>query len=144
MDAETELPLLAARLRLAGQLGIRREMVTGLRNAAKPMVPYLRGAAGVDLPQKGGLAEKVARQPITVSVRTGVNTAGVSIRAQYTRTNKGTWRHPVFGRDVWVSQSYGPATGWFDKTAKEHTPEAKAELEKVLVLIAAQVNGLGL
>ncbi|MGZ4617180.1 MAG: hypothetical protein ACXV3F_00320 [Frankiaceae bacterium] len=145
MDASVELPLLAKRLKAAGEVGIRREMVAGLRNAAKPMIPYLRGAAGVDLPQGGGLAEKVATQPIKASVRTSPRTAGVSIRAQFTRTNRGRWRHPVFGnRDVWVSQTYEPAKGWFDNTAKEHTPEAKAEMEKVLLKVTAQVHGLGI
>lgn len=144
-DAAVELPALAARLKAAGAIGIRREMTTRLRKAAADQIPYLRGAAAVDLPIRGGLAEKVSTQPIKTSVRTTPGQAGVSIRAQWTRTNSGRWRHPVFGHsDRWVEQTYAPAAGWFDNTTREREPDAKAQMEAVLVAVAAQVQRLGI
>lgn len=144
-DAAVELPLLAARLKEAGLVGVRTQMVAGLRRAAKPIIPPLRAAAAAKLPKAGGLNELVAGQPITASVRTSAGRAGVSIRAQFTRTNRGMWRHPVFGQPgVWTEQTFDPAKGWFDDTAKEHAPAAKVEMQSVLVTVAAQVNRMGL
>lgn len=144
-NAATELPLLAKRLKVAGEAGLKREMVRGLREAAAPVIPQLRDAARADLPRRGGLNDRVANQPIKVSVRTSGRRSGVSIRAQWTRTNSATWRHPVFGHtDRWVSQTYAPAKNWFDETAQKNSLPARARMDAVLKVIAAQVNGLGI
>lgn len=144
VNATTELPLLAARLKAAGAGGIKLQMVRALRAAAKPVVDDLKVAAAADLPKRGGLNMKVAGQPIKVSVRTTGASAGVSVRAQYTKTNKGSWRHPVFGNtNVWVTQTYGPAKGWFDKTAEKGAPAAQVEMAAVLELVAIGVNARG-
>lgn len=143
-NGSAELAALSARLKAAGAGGIKLQMVRALRAAAKPVVDDLKVAAAADLPKRGGLAARVADQPIKVSVRTTGASAGVSIRAKYTRTNSGTWRHPVFGnRGVWVEQSYTPAKGWFDKTAEKDTPAAKVEMAAVLEMVAIGVNGRG-
>lgn len=144
-NAEIELPLLAARLKAAGMVGVRAEMVAGLRRAAKPLIPDMRESARASLPRGGGLNEVVAQQPISTSVRTGAGTAGVSIRARWTRTDRGTWRHPVFGhRDRWVEQSWRPADEWYERGAEKGTPEARREMQSVLATVAVQVNGRGL
>lgn len=143
-NAEIELPLLAARLKAAGMVGVRREMVAGLRRAAKPLIPDMRESARQSLPRAGGLNETVAQQPIRTSVRTGARTAGVSIRAQWTRTDRGSWRHPVFGnRDAWVTQTYRPADQWYEHGAEKGTPEAQREMQAILATVAAQVQGFG-
>ncbi len=143
VDGSVELAALSARLKAAGAGGIKLQMVRALKAAGKPVVDDLKVAAAADLPKRGGLAARVAGQPITVSVRTTGATAGVSIRAKYTRTNSGTWRHPVFGSGIWVTQSYAPAKGWFDKTAEKDTPAARAEMLAVLEMVAIGVNGRG-
>lgn len=143
-NGSAELAALSARLKAAGAGGIKLQMVRALKAAGKPVVGDLKAAAAADLPKRGGLAARVAGQPIKVSVRTTVKTAGVSIRAKYTRTNSGTWRHPVFGNTgVWKEQTYAPAKGWFDKTAEKDTPAAKAEMLAVLEMVAIGVNGRG-
>lgn len=143
-DASRELADLAKRLKAAGESGVRREMVRSLKAAAQPMVPKLREAALADLPRRGGLNERVANHPIKVSVRTSGRRMGVSIRAQWTATNKATWRHPVFGnREKWVTQTFSRAGGWFDKTAQANTPAAKARVTYVLREVAGRVNRSG-
>lgn len=143
-NAEIELPLLAARLKMAGLTVIRSEMVAALKAAAKPLIPDMRDSARAKLPRAGGLNEIVANQPITTSVRTSADQAGVSIRAQFSGTDRGHWRHPVFGNDVWVTQSNPTARNWYEKGAEKGTPEARREMEALLATVAAQVNGLGL
>lgn len=144
MDARVELPLLAARLKAAGMVGVRREMLAGLRRAAKPLIPDIQAAARSQLPRGGGMNEYMAKKRPTVSVRTGAATAGVSIRYQGkgSYSDTGEWRHPVFGhRDRWATTSVSSAVGWFERGAADGTPQARNEMDAVLVAVAAQVNG---
>lgn len=147
-NGSVELHLLAKRLKTAGAVGVRREMMRGLRAAASPLVPLLQEAARADLPKRGGLNEYVAAKKITVSVTTGARTAGVRLRSKQrgNYTDTGTWRHPVFGK--WLpgvkSQTYAPAKGWWDKTVEANSLVASAEARRVLTAVAAQVNGLGI
>jgi hypothetical protein len=146
-NAETELPLLAARLKAAGAVGLRTEMVAGLRAVAKPMVPLLQQSARDALPKKGGLNTFVADKKIKVSVRTTGRRAGVRIQSQNkgNYTNQGTWRHPVFGdRKKWVTETYEPAARWWDKTIEAHGDEAKAAATEVLRAVGRQAMGRGI
>ena len=146
-NAEVELPLLAARLKAAGAVGLRAEMVAGLRAVAKPMVPLLQQSARTRLPRAGGLNEVVASQKPKVQVRTTGRTAGVRVRSQVkgNYTNTGTWRHPVFGdRKKWVQETDDHAAGWWDDTIEAHGDEAKAAAMGVLRAVGRQVMGLGI
>jgi len=146
-NAEVELPLLAARMKAAGAVGLRAEMVAGLRAVAKPMVPLLQQAARDRLPRAGGLNEAVASKKPKVSVRTTGRTAGVRIRSQVkgNYTNTGTWRHPVFGdRKKWVQETDDNAAGWWDDTITAHDEEAKAAAMGVLRAVGRQAMGLGI
>jgi len=151
-NAETELPLLAARLKAAGAVTVRAEMIAGLKAAAKPMVPLLQESARNSLPKSGGLNSYVAAKPIKASVRTTGRTAGLRLgygtaagRGVGRYSNTGTWRHPVFGnRKKWVEETYEAGAGWWDKTIEAHGDEAKAAANGVLRAVGRQVQGLGL
>lgn len=144
-NAEIELPLLAKRLRAAGMLGVRSEMVAGLRRAARPLIPDIQASARSSLPRGGGMNDYMARRRPSVSVRTGPATAGVSIRysGKGSYSDTGQWRHPVFGhRDRWATTSYPPAVDWYPKGAEQGTPAARREMDAILAAVAVQVNGL--
>lgn len=134
---------LSKALKHAGRTELRKELNTGLRRAAKPLVAQTRAEALRRLPSGGGLARRVAKEPQRIQVRTGTKTAGVRIvvgkkRGAAKAANRGVIRHPVFGnRDVWVNQSVPP--GWFDKTIKRNVPQIRRELEQVLDDIAERV-----
>lgn len=134
---------LSKALKHAGRTEMRKELNAGLKRAAKPLIAKTRAEARQRLPQRGGLAERVAKAPQRVQVRTGARTAGVRIvvagSAKGPRNaNRGFIRHPVFGnREVWVEQKV-PA-GWFDDPLKASAPEVRNDLEKVLESIADQV-----
>ena len=146
--ADKEFPLLAARLKAAGAVGIRREMVSGLRAAAKPLPPLLQQAARDKLPKAGGLNEYVAKNKPKVQVRTAGRNAGVrvtsKVKGNYTDT--GTWRHPVFGhRDrTWAVTRDPSAARWWEDVEKQYTPQAAAAMAAVLATIRSQVIGRGL
>lgn len=153
-NATTELPLLAARLKAAGAVGIRREMVAGLRAAAAPVIPLIQEEARTSLPKKGGLAESMAAKKPKTSVRTTGRRAGVSVTYKgigVTTDLAGGWRHPVFARgsrDQWrwakAKQEYAPAVDWFKRGADRGKPAAMAAAQGVLASVAAEVQGLGI
>ena len=96
-----------------------------------------------------GLRASVARAT-RVSVRTTGRRAGVAIRASKLgmprgfrnapkRLNaKGGWRHPVYGRDVWVSQLGKP--GWFDDTIAKFKPAAREAAKRALAEMAKRIS----
>lgn len=150
-NASAQLHEIAARLKAAGEVGIRRETVKSLKTAAAPLIPAARAAARERLPKAGGLNEKVAGQPIKVSVKTGARTAGVSIRAQFTRTDAGTWRHPVFADGSktrqewrWVEQSYETASSWFEDAMRAEAPAAQVAMNGILATVAAEIQRMGI
>lgn len=135
---------LSKALKNTGRTELRKELHTGLRRGAKPLIAKTRSEALKRLPKRGGLARKVAREPQRIQVRTGLNTAGVRVVVSRRAgggaqaANRGFIRHPVFGnRDVWVTQSVPP--GWFDDPIKASAPDIRRELETVLNDIAERV-----
>ena len=146
--ASAQLADVAMRLKVAGAVGIRREMLSGLRAAAKPIVADIQDQARESLPKGGRMNEYMAAKKPKVSVRTTGRQAGVSIRykGKGAYSDQGGWRHPVFGhRDrKWGTTRVESAVGWFEKGAEKGTPEAVAVMSGVLKSVAAQVQGLGI
>lgn len=132
-------------LKAAGEFGMRREVHSSVKKAARPLVFQAKAAARAQLPKRGGLNRRVAGSPIRAVVSTGRNKYGVRIvvaggggRAARA-ANRGVVRHPVFGnRDRWVPQRV--PSGWFDDTMRASAPavrkQVKAALERTLADIA--------
>jgi hypothetical protein len=130
---------LSKHLKAIGETELRKELHRGLRQAAKPIIQAQKEAAARDLPQRGGLAKRVARSRITASVKTGRD-PGVSIKTRRTSTDTGRLRHPVFGnRERWVTQTVDK--GWFSETPYEagRVADVRREIERVLVDVAQEV-----
>ena len=134
---------LSKALKHAGRTELRKELTSSLKRTAKPLIGKTREEARRRLPQKGGLAKRVAKAPQRIQVRTGAKTAGVRVVVGKSNSgargaNKGVIRHPVFGnRKVWVNQSVPP--GWFDDPLRESAPEVRRGLEKAIESIADKV-----
>jgi hypothetical protein len=79
LNGSAELAAVAARLKLAGDAALRLQLLRGLRNGAKPLIPRVQDAARAQLPRAGGLNEQVASQRVSVQIRTGARTAGVRL-----------------------------------------------------------------
>lgn len=123
-------------LKAAGETQLRKDLHSGVRKAAKPLIPPARAAALARLPKRGGLAKLVSKAPMRVQVLTGRNRYGVRIavansRAAARTANRGTIRHPVHGnRDRWVEQKVPP--GWFDDTMRAAAPAVRKDVEKAI------------
>lgn len=140
---------LSKALKAAGRTEMRKELNKRLRQAGKPLIPKIREAALRELPKKGGLAERMAKRPIRIEPRTGVD-PGVKVVMPKTQEgyNDGVIRHPVFDEHKlgkgqfgprakpvpWVEQKIGPGL-WFDD-------EIVANRDKVVPLIERAINSV--
>lgn len=143
VSGSDDLRDLAADLKRAGHVELRKSMQKHLREAIKPIVPELR-AAILGLPSSGkghtGLRSSIARGvQAKVSVagpRVGVRLrvdprllAGSAKSLPKRLDGIGRWRHPVFGHDRWVTQ---PSHPYFYRTLLPHKDRVQAEVRKVL------------
>lgn len=56
--------------------------------------------------------------------------------------NKGSWRHPVFGTDAWVTQTASPA-GWFDRAMDKHKDDMRRAMVRVMEKFAERIDRAG-
>lgn len=133
---------LSKALKEAGRTDLRKALNKGMRDGAKPLIPKARAEALATLPQRGGLAKLVAKEPARVQTRTGRD-PGVRIvvgkkRGGARSANRGVIRHPVFGnRERWVSQPV--PSGWFDDTMRKHGPDVRPALERAIDDMARRI-----
>lgn len=123
---------------------LRRNLIRELKSTADR--PIAKAKAEIlatpsrGLTQGQSLRAEVARTIKPVSRLTGQRT-GVSIRQAQTpnlrnfkmagrRFNRGTFRHRVFGSDVFVDQQGN--LDWFDRPMQEAKPEFKADVLRVV------------
>lgn len=139
-----DLRHIAAELRKAGLIDLRKSMVKRTRLAIYPVVPDLKANIR-SLPSAGtghtGLREKTAR-----GVQVKVSVAGPRVGARVRVDPRlfpdgakalpkrlegiGRWRHPVYGnRDVWVNQEPHP---FFYRTLLPHLVRMQHEITKIL------------
>ena len=144
MTGAADLKAVAKRIRTAANpKQVRKDLTKGLKEGAKPAAVLVKSAA-LALPAKGpkstGLRKKMARVT-NVQVRTGGNSAGVRVRLSRARmgdqagmarvTNKGRWRHPVYGdTKVWVTQT--SRRGWFDDANRRAAPQVRRAVKQVI------------
>lgn len=137
---------LSKRLKEVGGTGrgsLRNEMNKALRQAAKPLPKAVKDAAREQLPNKGGLNDRIAKRTPKVVTRTGIKTAGVRIQDKKTdprMSTRGRIPHPVFGRrgkgknggKNFVVQTFPRAMGYFDQTLEDEAPEVRGDMAAVL------------
>jgi hypothetical protein len=119
---------MSAKLKRAAQGDLRKQLHKQVREAAKPLLPAVRRSAASRFPSKGGLNTHMARGARYRTVaKTGLATAGVSIRANKTdprADTRGRIAHPVpqrngepvrdeRGRRVMAVQHFPEAVGFF-------------------------------
>lgn len=119
---------------------LNRALNKGLREGAKPAADRVPDAARRGLPQRGGLAERIASKKARVSVtQTGVRIVvkGTDAKA----TDKGVLRHPVFAREgaprTWVIQQIKP--GWFTDEMRRAAPIVRPRIRAALDDFAEKV-----
>ena len=131
---------------------IVKEMAKGLKaDIGQAARPAFRAASLEYLPRRNGCGEYVAKSRVTVKVRRGTGTAGVSIdmtRKKKTkggfsdlpRIDAGSLRHPVYGqRSRWALQKVKPG---FVTTGLSETiaDDAEAAIVKAVDTAWEKVN----
>lgn len=129
------------RLKDAGNGDLRRELLAGIRAAAKKTIPEIQREARDLLPHAGGLGERIAGQKFAVrtSLASGRVTLTGSGMQEMADIDRGHVRKPVFGnRDMWVAQSVTP--GFFTKPTTASAPRVRAEIEHALSDVAHKIE----
>lgn len=133
VEGADKLRVVSRALKDLGDKDLSRGVFRGLNRATIPLREDARRSAATVLPQRGGLAERVARSRMTTRRRAGRN-PGISIQAkgmpQLRSMDRGMVRHPVYGRAPWVTQRITP--GWFTEPMQAGAPEVRRELLQVL------------
>jgi hypothetical protein len=124
---------------------LRREM----RAEAKPTIQDIKSYARAILPNRGGLADRVASQ--SYGLRSSFATKGVGIKfvgngksvKSLKDIDAGRLRHPVFGnRKKWVQQSVTP--GFFTGPIEDDVPRIRAAMVKAMEKTANEaIKGVG-
>lgn len=130
-----QLAALSRRMKEAGAGDLRKEMQKALRQAVKPLTPASRAEARRRLPNRGGLADRVAKAPQRQTARSGATTTSVRVTVAGKKSgaagaDAGVIRHPIFGRRQFVNQRVRP--GWFSDTADRERQQMSAAVVTVL------------
>jgi hypothetical protein len=134
---------MSAKLKRAGRGDLRKQLHKDVRAAAKPLLPAVRRQAAARFPGRGGLNRHMSRGARYRTVaKTGITTAGVSIRANRTdprSDTRGRIAHPIpdgrgeflrndKGHRIMAVQHFPEAVGYFSETIEERAPLVRREL----------------
>lgn len=138
-----QLVRLSERLKSADKT-IQREFTSALNRTTKPLKSAAKESARQKLPQRGGLAEKVANSRFSTRRSTRGRTVGIRLTAAGLRGLKsiddGTVRHPTFGnRSEWVAQSVTP--GWFTEPMEKSAPLVRQQIVAAMNDTAKKIEG---
>lgn len=139
-----EMATVARRLKEAGRTDLRKELLAGIREAGKTVIPDIKRAAASTLPRSGGLAAQVASQAYSVRTSLALSGAKVSIVGRGMKglrdIDAGRVRHPVFGdRSTWVQQSVTP--GFVSQTVASKASAVRDEVEGAMDKVAREITG---
>lgn len=137
----SDLQALSARLRAAGQSGLKKNISKAVRTATVPCRAAVRTELRESMPHSGGLNEWLAKSSVTSAVLTGARSAGVVVRARRSGhdlaviNRTGEVRHPTrqapgwsqTNREKWRSTKV-PAH-WFEKALDPFGPVVREALK---------------
>lgn len=133
-----EFAEVARNLRDAADEGLRRELLTAIRDAAAPIPAAIRLEMPGRMPNRYA-AVLDADLNIGVSVRASRGDPGVTVRARTRRAQRrrlyrldqGILAHTLFGnRRHWFTQPVQP--GWFTEPNEDAAPHVRADIEDAL------------
>ncbi|MER7002205.1 hypothetical protein ABT297_04040 [Dactylosporangium sp. NPDC000555] len=131
---------------------LRRDLVAGfeeiLDDVMREQKAGLMGMSSAGLPHAGEPLRTAIADRMEVQIKLSGRSAGARIVAHRRglprgfgnapkRTNARSWRHRVYGRDVWVTQIGAP--GWFDDPVKAHRTRYRAAARRVLVDMSQRI-----
>ena len=140
-----QLARISRQLREEANRGLRRELDKALREAVAPLRTALPESARETLPKRGGLAGQIAASRISVRRIPAARGGGLRLTATNPRAlrllNRGRVRHPVFGREPWVTQKVRP--GWWDRPIEQAGPDVQAAVKEAVGRVADRIERAG-
>jgi hypothetical protein len=148
------LGLLAARLKEAGETGLKRELQKNIRNAAQPLAREI-ASLGHLKPYMPDRYAAVLSEDLTVRVtnRFSGSSPGVMVRAQarerkrkVARLDAGTINHPVYARGprrTWSWSNYqtgGMKAGFFTDPCRDATPQIRSKVLQAMTDTARKIT----
>lgn len=150
VDGHRNLGSVRQALRDVGDRDLSRMMSRGFQRAAKPLKPAIQASALRVLPKAGGYAELMAqsvRVRTAVRERSGFATVTITVygdgkaeKRDVPRINKGTLRHPVYGRrrKAWVDQKV--RRGFVDRPVDGLSPDIAREMRAIVDWVGDQIK----
>lgn len=135
-------------LKQVGDKGLGKQLAAGLSRAARPLGPAIRAEVPRAMPS--GYAPVLAKSlRFRTAVKSARTTARVTVRVygdgqrekrDVPALNRGTLRHPVFGRrrKGWVAQRV--RAGFVDRPADRLGPDISREMQAVVDYVAGQIT----
>lgn len=137
------LARIARDLKEAGEGGLRRELLRGVRQSTRTAIPDVEAAALEVLPKRGGLAARVATQKFASRTSLSGSVARVRIVGEGMKElrdiDAGRLRHPVWGnRKVWKGQRVVP--GFFSHTLEKKAPKIRRDIDQVMRDVSRKIE----
>lgn len=143
-----DLTAVRRQLRAAGDRRLSAQMSRGLQRAAKPLKPAVQASAARLLPSGyGPLMSKSVRVRTQAGERRGSASVHIRVLGQgkvenrdVAAVNRGTLRHPVFGRrrKAWIAQRV--RRGFVDRPADRLGPDMAREMQQVVDWVADTIT----
>lgn len=126
---------------------LQRSTRTRIGEAARPIGIRIVQEVAPQLPRRGGLAFRVAGARGTVSTRTGLRTAGVTLAFTRPRVlryiDRGEIPHPVYARGPrqgWTWRTQPIRAGLVTQAFERNEPEARRAVEKAVTDAARTIR----
>jgi hypothetical protein len=138
-----DLARLSRVLKAVGDKDLQRELSKAIQAAMLPVREELPRSAQ-RLPRRGGLAARVAASKTRIQRRNTGRAVGVRLRVDnednIRRIDKGTVRHPVFGRWRAGVKPQPVKPGWFTDPTDAARPAFAAAVDRAQNDIAAKID----
>ena len=138
---------------------LRKDLIAELKTAVAPGVAAVQGKLNAIPHTTAAVTAPTLSSYLSARVKPNVRLSGqrTGIQVKIRKTpqlrgfnnaarmlNLGTWRHKVFGRDVWVQQVMPTMKGFFDETLAKDKPLYRAAVigavEKMAKRVAARAK----
>lgn len=126
---------------------LAKALTRRIRAVVKPLGEHTIREAAAGLPKSGGLADRVAASRMTISTLSGVKRAGVRLRLRtregyaLDRMDRGTIRHPYWGRWARGSKPQSIRAGLFTQAFQQGQAQARDAVEQAVVDAARTIHG---
>lgn len=154
VEGQEQYKALARRLKQAGRGDLQRKMTKSIRREGQPALRAVKAAwlrVDVSSSAGGGTASTGLRRRVSAATRISILGSGIRIRVEPKQVDPaygksltfgldglGRWRHPVYGRDIWVQQ-YGEEV--FFKTLEPFEARFRAGIQDAMAETAREIEG---